>query len=187
MKITYRNIFKSIVVPLAATMLFSCEGNLEEVRDMDIPEDAPQAIGKGISLKYTQNGELVATLESETMLDFSNKDFPYSEFPDGLVVNFFDEEEERTIITADYGVVYDQTNLIDLQGNVVVITSDSTELTADQLYWDQEHQWVFTDRPNTIQFGNGAVNHGQGFDSNQEFSNFRSRSNIGVQVIDDNE
>lgn len=154
---------------------------------MDIPEDAPQAIGQGIFLKYTQDGNLVATLESQTMLDFSNKEFPYNEFPDGLVVNFLDEEEQRTTITADYGVVYDHTNLIDLQGNVVVITSDSTELTADQLYWDQERQWVFTDHPNTIQFGNGAVNHGQGFDSNQEFSNFRSRTNVGVQVIDEND
>lgn len=182
---TYRNIYRSIVAALVATMLFSCKGNLKEVRDMDLPEDAPQAVGQGIFLKYTQNGALVATLESPTMLDFSNKDFAYNEFPDGLEVNFFGEDQERTIITADYGVVYDKTSLIDLQGNVVVITSDSTRLTADQLYWDQERQWVFTDHPNTIQFDNGAVNHGQGFDSNQEFSNFRSRSNVGVQVIED--
>lgn len=154
---------------------------------MDIPEDAPQAVGEGIHLKYTDSGRLVATLRSERMRDFSNKEFPYSEFPNGLEVNFYDEEDAKTTVTANYGIIYDETGLIDLQGDVVVLTSDSTELRADQLYWDQNRNWVFTDHPNTIQFQNGAVNKGQGFDSNQEFSNFRSRSNVGVQIIEDEE
>lgn len=119
------------------------------------------------------------------MRDFSNKNFPYREFPDGLIVEFYDEERKKNTVTANYGVIYNETGLIDLQGNVVVITSDSTELTADQLYWDQTINWVFTDHPNTIQFKNGALNKGQGFDSNQEFTNFRSRSNVGVQILEE--
>ncbi|MGB7785843.1 MAG: LPS export ABC transporter periplasmic protein LptC [Salinimicrobium sp.] len=184
MKFTYRNIYLSIVTILFVTMLFSCEGNLKDVRAMEVPEDAPQAIGTGINLKYTDSGKVVATLKSEKMRDFSNKEFPYREFPDGLQVEFFDEEKKNTV-TADYGVIYAETGLIDLQGNVVVVTSDSTILNASQLYWDQGNNWVFTDKPNTIKFKNGALNEGQGFDSNQEFSNFRSRSNIGVQIIEE--
>ena len=182
---TYRKLFKSIVTTLVVTMLFSCEGNLKGVQQMDIPEDAPQSIGTGINLKYIDSGLVVATLRSETMLDFSNKEFPYREFPDGLMVEFFDEERKKNTVTAEYGVVYNETGLIDLQGNVVVVTSDSTKLMADQLYWDQNRNWVFTDRPNTIRFKNGALNEGLGFDSNQEFSNFRSRSNVGVQILEE--
>jgi LPS export ABC transporter protein LptC len=185
MKFTYRNIFSSIVTILFVTMLFSCEGNLKGVQQMEIPEDAPQAIGAGINLKYTDSGRVVATLKSEKMLDYSNKNFPYREFPDGLVVEFFDEERKKNTVTANYGVIYNNTGLIDLQGDVEVVTSDSTKLTADQLYWDQANNWVFTDHPNTIRFKNGAVNEGMGFDSNQEFTNFRSRSNVGVQILED--
>lgn len=185
MKLTYGNIFISIVTILFVAMLFSCEGNLKGVREMEMPEDAPQAIGTGINLKYIDSGKVVATLKSDKMRDFSNKDFPYREFPEGLEVEFFGEKDEKNIVTANYGIIYDQTGLIDLQGDVVVVTSDSTRLMADQLYWDQENNWVFTDRKNTIRFKNGAVNEGQGFDSNQEFSNFRSRSNVGVQIIEE--
>lgn len=185
MKLTYRNIYGSIVTILFVAMLFSCEGNLQGVRDMEMPEDAPQAIGTGINLKYIDSGKVVATLKSDKMMDFSNKNFPYREFPEGLVVEFYNEVREKNTVTANYGVIYDQTGLIDLQGDVVVVTSDSTRLMADQLYWDQDNSWVFTDRPNTIRFKNGALNEGQGFDSNQEFSNFRSRSNVGVQIIDE--
>ncbi|MDX1753210.1 MAG: LPS export ABC transporter periplasmic protein LptC [Salinimicrobium sediminis] len=185
MKITYRNSFTGIVTILFVTMLFSCEGNLKGVRQMEMPEDAPQAIGQGINLKYTDSGRVVATLKSEKMKDYSNKNFPYREFPEGLMVEFYDDERKKNTVTANYGVIYNETGLIDLQGNVVVITSDSTELTADQLYWDQTNNWVFTDHPNTIKFKNGARNKGQGFDSNQEFTNFRSRSNVGVQILEE--
>lgn len=187
MKFTYRKFFRSIVTTAVVTMLFSCEGNLEDVRKMEMPEDAPHAIGAGINLVYTDSGKVVATLKSEKMKDFSNKEFAFREFPEGLQVEFFDENREKNTVTADYGIIYNETGLIDLQGNVVVITSDSTKLMADQLYWDQSNNWVFTDRPNTIRFQNGALNEGQGFDSNQEFSNFRSRSNIGVQIIEEEE
>lgn len=166
-------------------MLFSCEGNLSEVRALDMPADAPQAIGRGINLTYTDSGEVVATLKSDLMYDFTNKEFPYREFPQGLKVEVFDENMKKNIITADYGIVYGETGLVDLQGDVVIITSDSTRLTAHQLYWNQNLQWIFTDKPNTIQFKNGTVNKGEGFDSNQEFSNFRSRSNVGIQILEE--
>ena len=184
MKFTYRKIYTSIVTILFVTMLFSCEGNLKGVREMEMPEDAPQAVGVGINLKYTDSGKVVATLKSEKMRDFSNKEFPYREFPEGLVVEFYEEGAKNTV-TANYGVIYDETGLIDLQGNVVIVTADSTRLTAEQLYLDQNNSWIFTDEPNTIMFKNGALNEGQGFDSNQEFSNFRSRSNVGVQIIEE--
>ena len=168
-------------------MLFSCEGNLQGVKEMYQKEDKPQAIGEGINLKYTDSGKLAAVLKSAKLLDFSNKEFPYREFPEGVEVEFFDEENKKNTITANYAIVYEETNLIDLQGNVEIVTSDGTRLKAEQLYWDQNQNWVFTDQPNTIQFENGAVNKGQGFDANQDFSTFISRSNVGVQIIDENQ
>ena len=185
MIITYKQIFKGIVTVLAVTMLFSCEGNLSKVRALDLPSEYPQAVGKNLNLKYTDSGRVVATLKSSKMLDFSNLEFPYREFPEGVQVEFFDKENKSNTVTANYAVIYDETGLIDLQGDVVLVTSDSTRLMADQLFWDQALGWVFTDRPNTIRFPNGALNKGQGFDSDLNFTNFRSRTNVGVQIIED--
>ena len=187
MKITYSNIISGIVTLLGVTMLFSCEGNLKEVRAFSMEADAPQAIGEGINLKYTDSGRLVATLKSPRMLDYTNKPFPYREFPDGVEVEFFDENDKKSTVKANYGIVYDKTDLIDLRGDVKIVTSDSTVLVGDQLFWDQEKSWIFTDQPNTIWFPNGAVNEGRGFDSNQNFTNFRSRTNTGVQIIEEEE
>jgi len=185
MIITYKKIILSIVTVITVAMLFSCEGNLNRVRAMDIEGMNPQAIGKDLNLKYTDSGKVVATLKSPKMLDFSNLDFPYREFPDGVEVEFFDEERNKNIITANYAIIYDATGLVDLRGDVVLITSDSTRLEANQLYWGQAQAWVFTDKPNTISFANGALNKGEGFDSDLNFTNFRSRTNVGIQIIEE--
>ncbi|MCF4100853.1 LPS export ABC transporter periplasmic protein LptC [Gillisia sp. M10.2A] len=183
--ITYKNIISGIVTVIAVTMLFSCEGNLKGVREMDMHGSSPQATGAGLNLKYTDSGRVVAALRSPKMLDFTNMEFPYREFPNGVEVEFYDKEHNKNTVTAKYAIIYDETGLIDLQGDVVLVTSDSTRLKADQLFWDQNAGWVFTDRPNTIQFSNGGSNAGQGFDSDLNFTNFRSRTNIGVQIIEE--
>lgn len=184
---TYKQIIKGIVTVIAVTMLFSCEGNLGRVRALDMPSGNPQAVGKNLYLKYTDSGRVVATLKSDRMFDYTNLDFPYREFPDGVEVVFFDKERDSNTVTANYAIIYDETGLIDLQGDVVLVTSDSTRLEASQLYWDQSLGWVFTDKPNTIRFPNGAVNRGEGFDSDLNFTNFRSRTNVGVQIIEERE
>ncbi|WP_300440369.1 LPS export ABC transporter periplasmic protein LptC [Christiangramia sp.] len=184
MKLTYGNIISGIVTLLGVTMFFSCEGNLQEVRAFSLEEDAPQAVAEGINLKFTDSGRLVATLKSAKMLDYTNKSFPYREFPNGVEVEFFDEQDRKNTVTADYGIVYEQTKLIDLQGNVEVITADSTILEASQLFWDQDRSWIFTDKPNTIRFPDGSYTEDLGFDSNQDFTNFRSRTNTGIQIIE---
>jgi len=183
--ITYQKIYTGIVTAITVTMLFSCEGNLNRVRALDMPDENPQAIGKNLNLKYTDSGRVVAKLTSPKMLDFTNMKFPYREFPDGVKVEFFDEKRNKNTVTANYAVIYDETGLIDLQGNVVLVTSDSTKLQANQLFWDQKVGWIFTDKPNTIRFKNGARNDGQGFDSDLNFTNFRSRTNVGIQIIEE--
>jgi len=183
--ITYQKIFTGIVTAITVTMLFSCEGNLNRVRALDTPDENPQAIGVNLNLKYTDSGRVVATLKSPKMLDYTNMSFPYREFPEGIRVEFFDEQRNKNTVTANYAVIYDETGLIDLKGNVVLVTSDSTKLKTEQLFWDQKAGWIFTDKPNTIRQKNGARNDGQGFDSNLKFTNFRSRTNVGIQIIEE--
>ncbi|WP_316928117.1 hypothetical protein [Gillisia marina] len=93
--ITYQKIIAGIVTAITVTMLFSCEGNLNRVRALDMPDENPQAIGMGLNLKYTDSGRVVATLKSPKMLDFTNMEFPYREFPEGIQVEFFDEDLKK--------------------------------------------------------------------------------------------
>lgn len=184
---TYKYILQSIVAIFFATMLFSCQNGLNEARKFSEHRIEPLTVGEGVNLFYTDSGKVKANLRSPKMLDFTNLQFAYREFPNGLEVDFYNEEQQKTTIVADYGIVYNQTDLIDLRGNVKIVTSDSTILNAKQLYWDQARSWVFSDKKYNIQLNNGALNDGEGFDANENFDKFISRSNIGVQFIDESE
>ena len=92
---------------------------------------------------------------------------------------------KKNTVTADYAIQFDETGLVDLRSNVVVITADSVVLKANQLYWDQKNKWVFTDQPYQIKFKDGSYNDGAvGFDSSEDFTTFLSRKNQGVQLVD---
>tara|TARA_R110002012_G_scaffold113371_3_gene259431 strand:- start:7445 stop:8005 length:561 start_codon:yes stop_codon:yes gene_type:complete len=177
--------FKSVMVLVLAITLFACESNYQNVKKMGLSDGAPIAEGKDINFKYTDSGKLVTNLLAEKLLDYSNLEFPYKEFPNGIEVRFWDENGKKNTVTADYAIQFDETGLVDLRSNVVVITADSVVLKANQLYWDQKNKWVFTDQPYQIKFKDGSYNDGAvGFDSSEDFTTFLSRKNQGVQLVD---
>ncbi len=178
--------FKSVMVLVLTITLFACESNYQNVKKLSLSDGAPIAEGKNINFKYTDSGRLVTNLLAEKLLDYSNLSFPYKEFPKGVEVLFWNEKGEKSTVTSDYAIQFEKTGLIDLQENVVLVTADSVVLKANQLYWDQKNQWVFTDQPYQIKFKDGSYNEGARFDSNQDFTIFLSRKNQGVQLIDKN-
>lgn len=177
---------KSVMAIVTAITLFACESNYQNVKKMGLSDNAPIAVGKDINFKYTDSGKMVTNLLAEQLLDYSNLKFPYKEFPAGIEVHFWDEKMQENTVTADYAIQYETTGLVDLRRNVVVTTSDSVVLKANQLYWDQKNAWIFTDQPYRINFKDGSYNEGERFDSNQDFTIFLSRKNQGVQLIDKN-
>ncbi|MBT3920399.1 MAG: LPS export ABC transporter periplasmic protein LptC [Flavobacteriaceae bacterium] len=182
----FKYMFKSVMIILAIIAFFSCEGNYKNIQKMNLKDDEPVAVGKTINLKFTDSGKVTVNLIAPLLKDYSNFKFPYREFPEGITLYFWDEDEKSTV-TSDYAVEYKSTGLVDLRGNVTITTSDSTIVNANQLYWDQINKWIFTNQSYQIKFADGSYNDGSQFDSNQEFTTFLSRKNQGVQLIDKNE
>lgn len=186
MKALLKNIVLNLVTAIAVTLLLSCGDKGDEIRQMSVKSDGPVTEGRGINLKYTDSGKVTAHLRTPYIKNFANASFPYEEFPEGIEVTFFDDGKEN-IITSDYAIRYKNTNLIDLQRNVTLFTSDSTTLKAEQLYWDQTNSWIFTDQPYTIITKDGSRNDGDLFDSNEDFTNFVSLNNVSKQYVKENQ
>lgn len=172
-------------VVIFTTLLFSCQSKTKSSKNVFF-EDVPIAKGSDLNLKYTDSGRLTAILKTPVVLDFTHKSqVGYQEFPKGVRLTLFDEKGDTTVVTSEYGVSYQTTGLIDLRGDVHIRMADSTHLQSEQLYWDQKESWVFTDHPYKVIFSNGSYNDGDGFDANQDFTNFRSRTNVGTQVLEE--
>ena len=185
MTFNYNHIVLSIAKTIVLAMLFYCctpkgaEGSAINFHEV------AQGVGREVVIKHTDSGRLAATLLAPVLKDFTHVMFPHYEFPEGVELTVYGKKGEESKVYADYAIQYEKTKMVDLQGNVKIVTADSSVLKAPQLYWNQKLHWVYTDQPYYVKFKNGAENKGAGFDANEDFTNFKSRSNVGTQIIEE--
>lgn len=173
-----------MVVVFTTTIFFSCKNNFKEIQQIGVLQNGPVGEAKNINLKYTDSGQLKANLLSPKMLDYSNRDFAFSEFPEGIHLNLFDDQNNKSIVLADYAISYSETDLIDLQGNVVLITHTRDSLYAEQMYYDQKREQLFTNSPVKFSFASGNSGRGNIFDSDIKFENYEILEGSGSAVVD---
>lgn len=176
MKLKFSHIIKNIVTVFTVTMFFSCENNFSDVQKVGVLQNQPIGEAENIDLKYTEfiddSVRLKANLISPKMLDFSNRDFSFSEFPDGILLKLYDDDGKMTTITSRYAIFYTDTDIIDLRENVTITTHQNEKLITDQLYYNEKLEWVFTNEPWVFDRV-VSTSHGVGFDSDKDFKNFQ--------------
>ncbi len=170
-----------MVTALAVTIFFaSCQDSMKEIRKMELASNEPMGEAVNILLKHTDSGKLKLELSGERMLDFSNDQFPFTEFPEGLNVKVYENPADSTKFTtiiADHAFAYDDTDLFDLRGNVNIINSDGNTFVGDQLYWDQNGKHIFTDEPFVIYLKDKetgedmGTKRGSSMDANEKLTN----------------
>jgi LPS export ABC transporter protein LptC len=173
-----KNIYitKHIVTAFAVTLFFSCNNDFSDVQKVGVLQNQPIGEAKNIDLKYTEFIEdsvrLKANLISPRMLDYSNWDFAFSEFPEGIILKVYDEDGNMTTITSRYAIFYTDTDIIDLREDVTITTHQNEKLVTEQLYYNEKLEWVFTNKPWVFQQAAGP-RYGNGFDSDKDFKNFQ--------------
>jgi LPS export ABC transporter protein LptC len=133
-----------LVVALIALVNLSCKDNFAQLKTISQFDALPIGEADTIRVVYTEFAKTIAVLTAPKNIDYSNQPFPYSEFPNGVQVVLYDENNKETHVMADYGVIYSRTDIVDLRGNVFVTTPEGAVLNTSQLYWDIKKEWVFT-------------------------------------------
>ena len=73
----------------------------------------------------------------------------------------------------------DSNKIVDLKKNVKLISNDGSELFTQQLFWDAENEWLFTEEKFTfknIDYDIDAIR----LDTNKEFSQFKTGKLTGL-------
>jgi LPS export ABC transporter protein LptC len=133
-----------LVVALIALVNLSCKDNFAQLKAISQFDALPIGEADTIRVVYTEFAKTIAVLTAPKNIDYTNQPFPYSEFPNGVQVVLYDENNKETHVMADYGVIYSRTDIVDLRGNVFITTPEGAVLNTSQLYWDIKKEWVFT-------------------------------------------
>lgn len=130
---------------LLTVSFISCDSKFKEIQNINKVSFYPAGEAENITLHYTDSGRVKAILVSKSMLDYSTVKYKFTEFPKGIHLTFFDNNNNKNTVVADYAINYTQTELIDMRGNVVITTFDGKKLESDQLYYDQRNEWFYTE------------------------------------------
>lgn len=169
---------------VSMTLFFCCEDNTSTLNQINRFNENPVGTAYDIRMTYTDSARIKAILTAPIHLDYTHLSFKYSEFPEGLKIIFYNHKNEENTVVADYGILYNQTKIVDLQGNVVLLSNDGSRLETDQMYWDSEKEWLFTERPFT--FENEDYNlAATRLDANKEFSKFKSGKLSGTIAVEE--
>ena len=179
MRVFLKNSIITIVTVLAVTVFFSCESNFKEVKRINSVTFSPVGEAENVDLKYTDSGKIKAILVSPKMLDYSNAKYPFTEFPKGVHVTLYDDNQKQSFVDADYAITYARTDIIDLQGNVRITSSDGKLLQTDQLYYDQKNEWFFTEKHFKYTDEAGGYLEGPGVDFSRDFKVFNMQNSRG--------
>ncbi|WP_282053516.1 LPS export ABC transporter periplasmic protein LptC [Maribacter luteus] len=187
---------KSIALVFSGAMLFfSCADNYKRVGDEALPLVFPQGVAENFSFMYSEANKVMANEDKDTTKiisvlsgpiteNYENLEFPYRTFPEGIVVDIYDENNNKNRITADYCIRYSSTGLIDLRGNVVLETHDGKKLETPRLYYDQSNEWAFTqDKFKYTNPEEGTVMDGEGMDFNKDFTFLNAHRTYGLMTI----
>ena len=175
-------ILKNGVSAFAVILFFSCDDGSSTLKQINQFNENPVGIAYDIHMTYTDSAEVKAILTAPLNLDYTHLSFKYSEFPEGLKIIFYNNNNEENTVVADYGILYNQTKIVDLQGNVVLLSYDGSRLETSQMYWDSEKEWLFTEQPFTfknINYDMAAIR----LDTNKEFSKFQTGNLTGTMSV----
>lgn len=163
-------------------LFVSCEDSSDVLSEIIQDRQEPLGTAWNIRMVYTDSTKIQAILTAPRHVDYTNLSFRYAEFPEGLKVVFYDNLERENELVADYGILYSDTKLIDLKGNVRLQSHDGSVLTTTQLFWDAESEWMFTEKP--FRFEDNDYNfEALRLDTNKEFTKFQTGSLIGTVTV----
>ncbi len=182
MEINNKKIF---LLGLFLILNFSCDFSKDEIPNEMKFNGEPLGIASNIRMIYSDSTKIKAILTAPVHLDYTNLSLKYSEFPDGLEVVFYDDFQNQNKLIADYGILYNNTSIIDLKGNVKLTSHDNSILETNQLYWDADFDWIFTEKKFTLKSDEYDIN-AQRLDTDKEFSKFQTGKLSGTVLVNEN-
>ena len=149
----------------------SCENDPKEIENWtkrtELREEA-----KTIESYLSQSGVMKAKLTAPLMYRYQ-RDTVFTEFPNTLNVEFYDDSVRvESWLTAKYGIYYDNLNKVFLRDSVVVINKEGDTLRTPELWWDQNMQKFYTNKPSRIDGKDKHIYCRDGIDAPQDMKVF---------------
>lgn len=169
-----------------AILLCSCGERAPEI-DPAADEAMMTEYSENLTIVESQNGKRSYRFTTPLVEGYSQAREPYREFRKGIrMVTYQDDSLSSVdvVLTANYAIYYEKRKLWEAKGNVVVEKFDGKKLYTQQLFWNATTKKVYSNVDTRIIQGDRVDAIGAGFETDEEFKDWRFRYSKGQTDID---
>ena len=128
----------------------------------------------------SQGGVVKAKLTAPLMLRVST-DTNYTEFPKTLHVDFYNDAKIiETRLDAKYGKYYENLGKIYLKDSIKVVSTKGDTLYCEDLWWDQNKQLFYTERPARQRSPGQRIDGSNGLEATQDMKSITFKNVRGI-------
>jgi LPS export ABC transporter protein LptC len=139
----------TFTIILCAILLFlnSCQENdMAKVKSMFNEQDADVELADSVKFIYKEGAYIRAVVTGKTIKRYT-KTQNKLEFPDGLLVKFFDQLNLISVLKANYAENNDAEQIIKVSGDVHMENARAEVLETQELTWNVRNKKISTDKP----------------------------------------
>lgn len=186
---TYLSFINITAAFLAAVMfvLFpSCTGKNKNLADAISENDTlPSMTSRGVTTLISDSGITRYKIVTEEWIIYDKKEPPYWAFEKGVYLEKFDSLFHKDAsIQADTAYYYEKKKLWELKGNVEVLSQNGDKFNTELLFWNEKEKRIYSDKFIRIEQEDKILT-GNGFESNQELTEYQISDNTGIFTIKD--
>lgn len=183
------HIVKITVRFTATVMLFlfsACSGSQKKMADAIVSRDSiPLMRTVGVETLISDSGVIRYKVIADEWTIFDRLDPPFWAFEKGVYLEQFDENlSKEATIEADTAYYYETKKLWELRGNVHIENLKNEKFDTQLLFWNQGHEKVYSDKKIRIEQIDKVII-GQGFESNQQLTDYVIHNTEGVFYLDE--
>jgi len=162
--------------------VLSCNNDKLDIKKYRTKDSLSIEIAKNVEMLYSDSAKVRVIIKSPTLKRYTDAGETYDEFPDGLVVEFLDNNRNvSSWMKADYALRKQTEKKIFVQTNVELYNKQNDELLTDELIWDEDSEEIYTSKLVKInQPSVGDTSIGIGFKADQEFTRFEIKRNYSA-------
>ena len=147
-------------------LLWACENDISDLQMATLNPHYPDMEASNINVYRSDSSKLLFHLQAPKMFQYeTNIDTPYTLFPKGIEIQQYDHYPHTSShLKADYARYFKKKKLWLLRNNVKIKTRDNRLIFAEELYWNQNTEKIYSDKNIKIQKGKEVI-FGKGFES----------------------
>lgn len=164
-----------------------CKNDIETINALNAELKIPDQVAYDVETVYHDSGLLQGKIIAPEINIYNDDEDPHTEFPQGIEVYFYDSLENVTAkINAGYAVYFSDEQLWEARNKVFAENSiEKATLETEQLFWDEKNKKIYSRMFSTITNPDGIFYGDNGFDANQDLTDWTLRSSRGTAIVEE--